>query len=69
MNTKTDQFLEALRRLDNAEQVLRHSHNELALLDAAEAEAEAMDELDRLFQGSSLTHPGCHAHHSHVEAA
>lgn len=69
MKSRTQQFLEALRRLDDAEQTLRGSADPQSLVTAAEEEVEAMDALDRLFQASYLNNCGKNCRQDQVEAA
>jgi hypothetical protein len=69
MKTRTQQFLDALRRLDAADRRLQQSRDPATLLEAAETEAEAMDALDRLFETTSLKSNGNNRHRDRVEAA
>lgn len=69
MRTRTQQFLDALRRLDTADHALQHSDNPATLLAAAEAEAEAMDTLDRLFEDTPLKTGDNNRHQQRVEVA
>jgi len=69
MKTRSQQFLDTLRRLDAADHALQHSDDPATLLAAAEAEAEAMDTLDRLFEDTPLKTGNNNRQQQRVEVA